>query len=142
MGTEPGVKLDDGKLRWDLLPQPTTEVFVQVFNPEPLEAMLRFVSTQERVDLMAAIRGMIAHRGFAPFLEQVATVLAYGAQKYCDNGWQTVEDPIARYGNACVRHLVASASGDCYDEESGIEHLAHAACNMLFLFHFLEERDY
>jgi len=32
-----------------------------------------------------------------------------------------------------MRHLVAEYKGEDYDIESGFLHLAHAACNILFL---------
>lgn len=71
-------------------------------------------------------------------VSHVAAVLTYGAEKYEDSGWQKV-DP-KRYWDAFHRHHVAYSSGEKYDEESGLHHLAHLACNAMFLLWF-ELRD-
>lgn len=67
-------------------------------------------------------------------LAQVAAILSYGAEKYEDNGWKKV-DP-ERYWDALYRHLDDWHSGEVRDPESGLHHLAHAACNILFLLWF------
>jgi len=82
-----GMKHDDGKLMWDLL---------------PLDAV-----------------------------EQIVEIMTYGAKKYAPNNWQKVRSN--RYYAALMRHLVAEYKGEDYDIESGFLHLAHAACNILFL---------
>ena len=66
-----------------------------------------------------------------PQLEQVVKVLTYGATKYADNNWQLVE-PSERYWAAAQRHLGASRT-EYLDEETGLPHLAHAICCLLFL---------
>ncbi len=74
-------------------------------------------------------------------LEDVVRVLEYGASKYpsADN-WKRVPDARNRYYNAAIRHLTAHWSGERYDTESGLPHLAHAAANVLFLMWFSDER--
>ncbi len=69
-----------------------------------------------------------------PFVavEEVAEVLAYGARKYAPNNWRKV-DKRSRYFAAALRHLFAYAKGEDRDPESGLRHLAHAACSVLFL---------
>lgn len=37
---------------------------------------------------------------------------------------------------AAMRHLAARAEGVLVDEESGLPHLAHAVCSLLFAMHF------
>ena len=69
-------------------------------------------------------------------LRAVAAVLTYGAVKYARDSWQTVPDAKRRYEDALDRHLNAWKSGEQRDEESGMLHLAHAACNALFLLWF------
>ena len=67
-------------------------------------------------------------------LEEVIKVLMYGAQKYgSDTNWLEIDDPMTRYYNAAMRHLVAHRKGELVDEETGISPLAHAASNVLFL---------
>ena len=73
------------------------------------------------------------------FEEAVAKVLTFGAEKYEPNNWQKVEDGKDRYYSALRRHLAAYRTGEKVDEESGLSHLAHAACNIMFLMHFEKE---
>lgn len=80
-------------------------------------------------------------RGLAYPLKAVAAVLTYGAQKYAADSWQTVPDAERRYEDALDRHLNAWKMGEKFDEESGLHHLAHAACNALFLLWFQMKRE-
>jgi hypothetical protein len=66
-------------------------------------------------------------------IEDLAKILTMGSEKYADNSWQQVENGEERYFAALMRHLVASRKGDKIDEESGLSHLAHAMCNVVFL---------
>ncbi len=71
-----------------------------------------------------------------PFLDQVAQVLAAGAAEYGAENWRKVPDAGARYRAALFRHLSKFMCGEKRDPKSGLPHLAHAACNMMFLFEF------
>ena len=66
-------------------------------------------------------------------LEAVAQVLTFGAQKYAAHSWQTVPEGEERYKSALLRHLTAVGKGEELDSESNLHHLAHAACNALFI---------
>ncbi len=68
------------------------------------------------------------------FLEQMAAVMTHGANKYDENTWQTVPNGKRRYVGAAFRHLVAHCKGEANDSDSGLPHLAHLACNAMFLF--------
>ena len=70
-------------------------------------------------------------------LEDVARVLEYGAKKYQPQGWRAVAGGHDRYVAAALRHLHAHAGGETLDEESGLPHLAHAACSILFALELL-----
>lgn len=70
------------------------------------------------------------------FEKEVAECLTYGANKYGPNNWQNVEDAQNRYYAALRRHINAWRSGEKVDAESGLSHLAHAACNIMFLMYF------
>jgi hypothetical protein len=71
----------------------------------------------------------------------VVAVLSFGSTKYTPNGWQREEDGAAdRYYAAVLRHLVAWRRGEATDPESGLPHLAHAACGLLFLLWLGGER--
>lgn len=69
------------------------------------------------------------------FLEGLAQILTFGAQKYAARNW---EGGIA-YGRcyaALQRHLWAWWSGVEADAETGKSHLWHAACCLAFLTTF------
>lgn len=69
-------------------------------------------------------------------LESVIRVLEFGADKYGRNNWKTVPDAKRRYLAAAYRHINAVSDGQWLDEESGLPHLAHAGCCILFLLWF------
>lgn len=66
-------------------------------------------------------------------IRDIAEVRMYGNEKYGDpDNWKVVEKQ--RYVDALLRHLLAYVEDpDGVDEESGIPHYKHAACNMAFL---------
>jgi len=65
--------------------------------------------------------------------EEVIKVLMYGANKYAPDNWKHVEDHERRYYNAIMRHISAWKKGEKTDQETGISHLAHAVCSLLFI---------
>lgn len=73
-------------------------------------------------------------------LEEVVKVLEFGAKKYARDNWRHVEGAEQRYLAAAIRHLVAYQIQQPTDEETGISHLAHAGCCLLFLL-ALEKRN-
>jgi hypothetical protein len=87
-----GVKYDNDKLRWSLLP----------FGP----------------------------------IQEVIKVLMYGSKKYEDDNWKKVDNAKERYFNAAMRHLTEWWEGEKLDDETGISHLAHSICCLLFLLWF------
>lgn len=60
-------------------------------------------------------------------------VLTFGAVKYAPHGWRRVPEKRDRYYAAAQRHLAAWRRGEGRDPESGLPHLAHAACCLHFL---------
>ncbi len=65
-------------------------------------------------------------------LEGVAQVLAFGAKKYA--AWNWVKAPAyGRYFAAVQRHLAAWQAGEDLDPETGLPHLHHALCSLMFL---------
>lgn len=68
--------------------------------------------------------------------EQVVRVLEFGAKKYTRDNWQKVPDAGQRYLAAALRHLIARQGGEVNDAESGLPHLAHAGCCVLFALWF------
>jgi hypothetical protein len=67
-------------------------------------------------------------------LEETVKVLTFGAQKYERDNWQKVPDSKRRYFDALQRHVWAWKQGEQVDQESGIHHLAHAMCCLMFLY--------
>lgn len=73
--------------------------------------------------------------------EAVCEILMFGAKKYSRDGWRSVPDAHVRYLAALERHIKAFKRGEDCDPESGLHHLAHAACNLAFLLHFLRNGE-
>jgi hypothetical protein len=66
-------------------------------------------------------------------INETVDVLTLGAKKYGPNNWREVENAFDRYYAALMRHIVAYKSGELYDPETKLSHLAHAMCNLIFL---------
>ena len=66
-------------------------------------------------------------------VEEIVKVLEFGAAKYSRDNWKHVEDGQHRYTKAAFRHLIAYNNGEINDPESGLPHLAHVGCCILFL---------
>ena len=71
-------------------------------------------------------------------MDDVNKVLQHGARKYQKLNWQKKEGfRFSRCYNALLRHMFAWNRGEDNDPETGLSHLAHAMCNLLFLtYHF------
>lgn len=72
-------------------------------------------------------------------LRAVASVMAYGAEKYKKDNWKKVEDP-DRYMSAMFRHFSDIQEGETHDPESGLLHAAHLACNAI-MYLYLQLRN-
>jgi hypothetical protein len=82
---------------------------------------LKFDSDKPRLDLLPTYP-----------LEEIAKVLAAGAVKYSEWNW-TNGFKWSRLSGAALRHLFAHMRGEDKDPETGLSHLAHAGCCILFL---------
>lgn len=71
----------------------------------------------------------------APALESVAKVLTFAVETkgYAPGSWRKVKPFRRRYMAALYRHLTRRISGEKIDPESGLPHMAHAACCVLFM---------
>lgn len=69
-------------------------------------------------------------------LKETVSVLTFGAEKYDDENWKKVENPVPRYTDALMRHLEKWRGGETYDRESGFHHLAHVVCCAMFIIYF------
>ena len=72
-------------------------------------------------------------------VNSVVDVLEFGSKKYSAGNWQKVPDAKTRYYDAAMRHLDAWLNGDLKDAETGLPHLAHAICCLMFLMWFDSE---
>ncbi len=68
-------------------------------------------------------------------LEQIVAVLTFGAKKYSDRNWE-LGMSWSRVFAALMRHSWAWFKGEDLDKETGISHLAHAGCCILFLLEY------
>ena len=65
-------------------------------------------------------------------LYEIGKVLTFGAEKYGPHNWRKVDDLQNRYSSAALRHIFAHIDGESLDEETGLSHLAHAICCLMF----------
>lgn len=70
-------------------------------------------------------------------LEEIAKVLEFGAQKYGKNNYKTGMN-WSRVLDAPLRHIYAFIDKEDNDPESGISHIAHACCSLMFLLEFIK----
>ena len=69
-------------------------------------------------------------------LTEVSKVLTFGAEKYGSHNWRNGMS-WSRLVSASLRHIFAWLGGENKDPESGINHLAHATTNLLFLLEYI-----
>lgn len=75
-------------------------------------------------------------------VEEIIKVLEFGATKYDDWNWSTGNGfSYTRVFNATMRHLWAWFRGEDNDPETGLSHWAHAGCNVLFMLHFIKNKE-
>lgn len=85
---------------------------------------MKFDSEKPRMDLLLA--------DMPRALTEVGKVLTFGAAKYAPGNWIHVENAEQRYRAAGLRHDLALSMGEQNDSETGLHHLAHEACCVLF----------
>lgn len=68
-------------------------------------------------------------------LVEIAKVMTFGKAKYSAHNWRG-GFKWSRVLSAAMRHLVAFIGGEDKDPETGLSHLAHCACCILFLLEF------
>ena len=73
-------------------------------------------------------------------VEDVVKVLTAGSKKYSDENWKKIDNIQDRYFSAAMRHMTAQRNGEVLDKETGLPHLSHAICCLLFMA--WEEQEY
>lgn len=75
-------------------------------------------------------------------LEGVVKVLEFGAQKYSRDNWKVGGGlTVTRVLNSCLRHVFAYVRGEKLDPESGLSHIDHAMCNLIFAAYYIMNKD-
>ena len=72
-------------------------------------------------------------------VESILAVLQFGALKYGDRNWERGM-AWSRPFSALMRHMWAWQRGEEADPETGLSHLAHAGCCILFLLAYEQRR--
>jgi hypothetical protein len=156
--TDCGKKNDAGKLPWDLLPWDAAVAALEQarelereHNADDVEIfadVMRNVAAwfERRGDTTELAQGLGYLLAFTPggpvgMLHDVVAVLQFGANKYAPRNWEKGL-AFSRVFAAAARHTAAAEMGEDNDPETGLPHLAHAACELLFALAFvLRGRD-
>lgn len=125
---------------------PKQDEQINLFDPDTGATMQ--VSIQEQLELKTVVGDMPTgsalkfddgklplHLLSTEAMNQTAAVLQFGADKYAAHNWRkgfVWSRPLA----AAMRHITAFNAGEDKDPESGLSHLAHAACCIMFLLEF------
>lgn len=94
-----------------------------------------------QVDLQTGVKhdsGKVRMELLSPIaLEEIAKVMTAGAIKYGDHNWH---GGIAwsRVIGALLRHVFAFIRREDNDPETGLSHMAHAGCCILFLLDYIQ----
>lgn len=67
------------------------------------------------------------------WLAEVSRVLKFGCEKYGAHNWRNGIGQ-SRLMAAAMRHITSYNDGEDNDHETGLSHLAHASCCMMFAF--------
>lgn len=75
-------------------------------------------------------------------VEEILKVLEFGKHKYAAWNWASNGGfKYSRLFGSLLRHIFAWWRGEDRDPETGLSHLAHAGCNILFLLYYIKHRD-
>jgi hypothetical protein len=116
--SDPGAKLDKGKVDYTLVPPSLFRTLAQAFEDE--DTKLGF--------------SLIPFKGLVYY----ARLFAIGAKKYSPNGWKEVEDGEKRYLKALMRHVEKVREGEWVDADTGLPHMVCVAWNAFAVLWFRE----
>lgn len=110
-----------------LKPLGTTD-YLRSFHPE--DVAIKHDSDKNRLELIPS-----------EAIEEIGKVLTHGAKKY--DSWNWAKGfKWSRLLGALLRHVYAWARGEDKDPETGLSHLAHAGCCIVFLiYHEIYHKD-
>jgi len=89
--------------------------------------LVNFIAKQARFNSGKPNWGLIPFKAVEPIIQ----VMMKGAEKYAPYNWQNGD--AEQNFQSLMRHLVSWQSGEKIDQESGLTHLAHAGCNIIFM---------
>lgn len=103
--------------------------------------------TEKSSQELKSISTGIKHDGGKPRMELLSTiwlvgvarVLTLGAIKYHDDNWRLGLSQ-RRVLGAALRHIFAYLDGEDLDHETGLSHLDHASCELMFARELRERR--
>lgn len=72
-------------------------------------------------------------------IEKIAEVLTFGKKKYAAHNWRKGIS-YSRLVGALLRHTFSYLKGEDLDPESGLSHMAHAGCCVMFLLELSHTR--
>lgn len=98
--------------------------FIRVTTLVPETGAKKYDFNKPQMDLLSPIA-----------LNEIAKVLTFGAKKYDAHNWRK-GIIFSRLLGACLRHVFSYLGGESKDPESGLSHLAHASCCLMFLLEF------
>lgn len=73
------------------------------------------------------------------FTEELARILTFGAKKYESENWRK-GIKYTRIIASIKRHILEFEKGNNLDNETGLSHVVHAACNTMFLYWYTLNR--
>lgn len=150
-----GLKYDNNKTPMDLLPPCAVSEFLSYSQEEPfsatgnptrsLRSLFHFWSCGEDSFLTESLiyislevgPGSLSLDESRPILLMgISDVLGFGAKKYAAHNWANGIKISRNFAAAC-RHICKYMKGQVNDEESGLNHLFHAGCDIMFIYETL-----
>lgn len=106
------------------------------YSTDEVKTMVAAVTSEGRKD----DQGKPPYHLLAPeYLDATAQVLAFGAKKYSERNWEHGMN-WSRPFSALMRHMWAWWRGEALDPETGMSHLWHASCCIMFLVAYEERK--
>jgi len=84
--------------------------------------------------IIAGVKKDTPHINMRAF-EEMAKVLEFGAEKYDRNNWMKNAADKCELIDSLERHVAALLDGEELDPDSGLHHIGHIMCNVMFIHH-------
>ena len=135
-------KYDAGKVCLDLVDEAFWRDVTIVLPTQRGDLRALLLEIEQPQDALAATRWaameLCEHAPYTAMYEQMGRVLTFGAEKYDEDNWRKGMD-VRRPLRAAQRHyMLGPMRGEVLDPESGLPHLAHVGCCMMFAWSYLQ----